>query len=79
MKSVLLHIYAHPVINMYSGNHNLIKHTSSIDVLFLFSQFQLLLTELSFRKQKETDDKRIEEIKAEIRRLKEEKEDNDEK
>ena len=38
-----------------------------------------LLIELSFRKQKESDDKRIEEIKAEIRRLKEEKEDNNEK
>ena len=38
-----------------------------------------LLIELSFRKQKESDDKRIEDIKAEIRMLKEEKEDNDEK
>ena len=37
-----------------------------------------LLIELSFRKQKESDDKRIEEIKAEIRRLKEEKEGKDE-
>lgn len=46
-------------------------------VLVLLCAF--LLIELSFRKQKETDDKRIEEIKAEIRRLKEEKEDNDEK
>ena len=55
---------------------NAIK-TPACTVLVLLCAF--LLTELSFRKQKASDDKRIEDIKAEIRRLKEEKGDDDEK
>lgn len=55
---------------------NAIKTPAGTVVVLLCA---FLLTELSFRKQKASDDKRIEDIKAEIRRLKEEKEDNDEK
>ena len=55
---------------------NAIKTPTGTVVVLLCA---FLLIELSFRKQKESDDKRIEEIKAEIRRLKEEKGDNDEK
>ena len=55
---------------------NAIKTPTGTVVVLLCA---FLLIELSFRKQKESDDKRIEDIKAEIRMLKEEKEDNDEK
>ena len=55
---------------------NAIK-TPSGTVVVLLCAFMMI--ELSFRKQKKSDDKRIEEIKAEIRRLKEEKEDKNEK
>ena len=55
---------------------NAIKTPAGTVVVLLCA---FLLIELSFRKQKESDDKRIEDIKAEIRMLKEEKEDNDEK
>ena len=55
---------------------NAIKTPAGTVVVLLCA---LLLTELSFRKQKASDDKRIEDIKAEIRRLKEEKGDDDEK
>lgn len=55
---------------------NAIKTPAGTVVVLLCA---FLLTELSFRKQKASDDKRIEDIKAEIRRLKEEKGDNDEK
>lgn len=54
---------------------NAIKTPAGTVVVLLCA---FLLIELSFRKQKESDDKRIEEIKAEIRRLKEEKEGKDE-
>ena len=54
---------------------NAIKTPTGTVVVLLCA---FLLIELSFRKQKESDDKRIEEIKAEIRRLKEEKEGKDE-
>lgn len=55
---------------------NAIKTPAGTVVVLLCA---FLLTELSFRKQKASDDKRIEDIKAEIRRLKEEKGDDDEK
>ena len=55
---------------------NAIKTPAGTVVVLLCA---FLLTELSFRKQKASDDKRIEDIKAEIRRLREEKEDDDEK
>ena len=54
---------------------NAIKTPAGTVVVLLCA---FLLIELSFRKQKESDDKRIEEIKAEIRRLKEDKEGKDE-
>lgn len=55
---------------------NAIKTPTGTIVVLLCA---FLLIELSFRKQKASDDKRIEDIKAEIRRLREEKEDYDEK
>lgn len=55
---------------------NAIKTPTGTIVVLLCA---FLLIELSFRKQKASDDKRIEDIKAEIRRLREEKEDDDEK
>lgn len=55
---------------------NAIKTPAGTFVVLLCAFF---LTELSFRKQKASDDKRIEDIKAEIRRLKEEKGEDDEK
>lgn len=54
---------------------NAIKTPSGTAVVLLCA---FLMIELSFRKQKKSDDKRIEEIKAEIRRLKEEKKEKDE-